>query len=86
MNGLTNIAFEQIQGNYHWGQYGDFKVIIDTSNGYINATHLCGLAINRNGNKKEFSVWKRSDMAKDLVNVLCSSLQGQHLNNSNRFI
>jgi hypothetical protein len=58
MNGLSNIAFEKISGNYYWGQYGNFKVIIDTSNGYINVTHLCGLAVNRNGNKKEFRAWK----------------------------
>jgi hypothetical protein len=61
MNGLSNIAFEQIQGNYYWGQYGDFKVIIDITYGYINVTHLCGLAVNRNGSKKEFRVWKQNN-------------------------
>jgi hypothetical protein len=74
MNGLSNIAFAQIQGNYYWGQYGEFKVIIDTTNGYINATHLCGLATSKNGNKKEFRMWKKLDASNTLLEKVASSV------------
>jgi uncharacterized protein YoxC len=75
MNSLSNIAFEQISGNYHWGQYGDFKVIIDITNGYINATHLCGLSSSISGVKREFRMWKRLDTATNLINAVSSSVQ-----------
>jgi len=71
---LHEIAFEQILGNYYWGKYGDFKVIVDTETGYINATHLCGLAQNKNGNPKEVRMWVRLDTTKALIRELSSSV------------
>ena len=41
MNSAFDIAFEQISGNYWWGVYGDFKVIIMKDCGFINASRLC---------------------------------------------
>ncbi len=46
---ITDIAYQQIKDNYYWAQYGDFKVIMNKSTGYINATKLCSLG----GNGKE---------------------------------
>lgn len=54
-NTISDIASSQIKDNYYWGQYGDFKVIVDISTGYYNATHLYGLVLNKNGNKKELT-------------------------------
>jgi hypothetical protein len=74
MNAITDIAFEQIRGNYYWGKYGDFKVIIDVDTGYINATHLCGLAESLTGRKREFFSWKRLDTATDLINEASAAI------------
>jgi hypothetical protein len=38
---LNQIIFEHIDNKYSYGKYGDFKVIMMTSNRYINATKLC---------------------------------------------
>jgi hypothetical protein len=37
-NNIMNIVFKDINDDYAWGKYGDFKVIIMKENGYINAT------------------------------------------------
>jgi hypothetical protein len=64
---LSEIAFEQINGNYYWGKYGAFKVIVDVSTGYINATNLCKLAESEHGKSRKFNDWSRSDFAKSLM-------------------
>ena len=65
---IIDIAFEQIKDNYYWGKYGDFKVIINISTGYINATHLCGMTISRNGLPKQFGMWKQNINTNELIN------------------
>jgi hypothetical protein len=77
MNSLSQIAFEQIRENYYWGAYGPFRVIIDITTGYINATHLCGLASNKNGKKKEFRKWLEVEVAKELIDGVSSSARIQ---------
>jgi len=51
---LSKIAFEQIHGNYWYGSYGEFKVVMMKDCGYINGTKLC-----KDGGKK-FKEWKRN--------------------------
>jgi hypothetical protein len=41
MTSLRDVCFEQIQDQYWYGLYGDFKIIIDKDTGYFNATKLC---------------------------------------------
>jgi len=41
MISMSDICYEQIRDNYWYGQYSKFKVVINKSNGYINATKLC---------------------------------------------
>jgi hypothetical protein len=74
MSSLSDIAFAQIKDNYHWGQYGEFKVIMDISTGYINATHLCGLAENKDGIRKELFNWRKNTTSNELINEISSSL------------
>src|SRR3981189_3967908 len=38
---ISEIAFQQIQGNFWYGAYGEFRVIMMKDNGYINATKMC---------------------------------------------
>lgn len=63
---IRNIAFEQIYKQYYWGKYGDFRVIIDIDDGYINATKLCNQAQTKGGSPKEFKEWKKLSEANDL--------------------
>jgi KilA-N domain len=37
----SELAFQHIKGNYWYAAYGEFKVIMDKTNGYINATKMC---------------------------------------------
>ena len=55
MNGgnLEELVFENINEEYGWGKYGNFKVLIRKKDGYINLTKLC-----RDGGK-EFPDWTR---------------------------
>jgi hypothetical protein len=70
---LSEIAFEQIQGNYYWGKYGDFKVVVDRETGHINATHLCKLGEADHGKSRKFNDWSRSGPACDLIGELAST-------------
>src|SRR3977135_2889361 len=38
---IGDICYEQIKGNYWYANYHGFKVVMDKTNGYINATKLC---------------------------------------------
>ena len=66
---LSEIAFEQISGNYWYGQYGDFKVIMMKDCGYVNATKLC------TDGGKEFNKWARLEHSKLLTHALVSRYQ-----------
>lgn len=79
---IRNIAFEQIYENYHWGKYGEFRVIIDLNDGYINATKLCNQAMTKGGKPKEYYEYtktKESKAIKEDVSlehgIPCSSLE-----------
>ncbi len=71
---ITDIAYQQIKGNYYWAQYGDFKVIMDKSTGYINATKLCSLANTKEGKPKQLSMWKLNAGSEELINEVSLSL------------
>ncbi|BCS83771.1 putative KilA-N domain protein [Cotonvirus japonicus] len=63
---IKNIAIERINNEYYRGKYGDVEVIMD-NNGYMNATKLCKEINTKNNNKKEFSQWKLTSNAKELM-------------------
>jgi hypothetical protein len=73
-NPITDITFAQIKGNYYWAQYGPFRVILDRSNGYINATQLCNLALTTNGQKKQFPHWRATSTADVLIDAIAADL------------
>jgi KilA-N domain/Protein of unknown function (DUF3627) len=70
---IRDIAFKSITGSYYYGSYGRFEVIINKENGYINATHLCAMALNKNGSKKEFKAWAKNESARELIKEVASS-------------
>ncbi len=65
---ITDIAYQQIKGDYYWARYGDFKVIMNKSNGYINATKLCQLG----GNSKELKNWTANSTSNSLIKEVSS--------------
>ncbi|AFX93196.1 putative KilA-N domain-containing protein [Megavirus courdo11] len=63
-NDFRNIIFENINEKFAVGKFGDFEVIINRDNGYINATQLCKDCGER------FSNWKRNDKSNELIKKL----------------
>ncbi len=72
---ITDIAYQQIESHYYWAQYGDFKVIMDKSTGYINATQLCGQATSKDGERKLFKNWVQNKSSTSLTDEV-SKLAG----------
>ena len=65
---ITNLAYESINEKYSKAKYGDFDVIMDMSNGYINATKLCA-----SGNK-QLKHWSENSSSKNMITYYKSRL------------
>src|SRR6266853_1118772 len=65
---LTDL--KQIRNGYSCGIYGEYKVIANTSNGWINATKFCKLG------GKNFKEWKKKVSSKMLMLALQKELGG----------
>ena len=61
---LSQVTFEQIKDNFWYGLYGEFRVIIDKSDGYVNATKLCS------SGGKQFYQWTRNEASQRLKKAL----------------
>lgn len=61
---LNNICFEHIKDTFYYGQFGDFRLVIDKTTGFFNATKLC-----KQGNK-EYKAWFRLERTKKLVDYI----------------
>ena len=77
---ISEICFEQIKDNYWYGLYGDFRVVMDKTNGYVNATKMC-----RAGGKdyKDWSGLKGSQQLMQTLEVVNSgnaALENIHVN------
>jgi len=64
LNMLSEIAFEQIEGNYWYAAYGPFRVVMMKDTGYINATKMCS-----SGGKK-YKDWIRNRAGQEVVQAL----------------
>ncbi|CCU55398.1 N1R/p28-like protein [Adoxophyes honmai entomopoxvirus 'L'] len=64
MNSLNDICYERINDSYHYGLFGDFKLVIDKTTGYFNATKLC------NFGGKQFKQWKRLEKSQELIKYI----------------
>ena len=40
---LIDVCYEQIKDNFHYGLFGDFKLVVDKNTGCFNAAKLCQL-------------------------------------------
>src|SRR5271156_5032809 len=61
---LSDIAFEQIEGNFWYGAYGEFRVVMMKDNVFINATKRC-----KDGGK-EYTKWSRLQNSRQLIEEL----------------
>ena len=68
LNMLSEIAFEQIEGNYWYAAYGPFRVVMMKDTGYINATKLCS------SGGKEYYRWTQNKASQELVEVVTKKL------------
>jgi hypothetical protein len=58
---LTKCIYEHIKDNFYYGLFGDFRLIIDKTTGYFNATKLCVEG------GKEFRKWSRLEKSKNMI-------------------
>ena len=61
---LSEICFQQIKDNFWYAAYGEFRVVMDRSNGFVNATKLCS------SGGKHFYQWTRNDTNRRLMETL----------------
>lgn len=64
ISNLNEIVFENVNDEYGWGMYGDFKVLIHKETGYINAPKLCAQG------GKRFENWLKNERSKELIEVI----------------
>ena len=61
---LSEISFAHIRDNFWIGYYGPFQVVIDKSNGFINAAKMCS------SGGKDFKDWYRLKGTHNLIHAL----------------
>ena len=71
---LSELIFEQIKDNYWYATYGPFRVVMNKSNGYINATKLCSAGA------KNYCNWSRLKGNDQVVILLQKQLEKQNSN------
>ena len=61
---LSELVFEQIEGNFWYAAYGPFRVVMMKDNGYINATKMC------TDGDKHFFRWKENKTSQALIQAM----------------
>ena len=62
------VAFQDVNEEYAWVNYGQFKLLMMKRNGYVNVTKMCD-----EGDKSFFN-WKKNSRSKELIKCLLKSL------------
>ena len=74
---LSEVCYEHIKDTFYYGVFGDFKLVIDKTTGYFNATKLCDAA------DKKFYNWTRLEKSKTMISYykekLALTCEGQLL-------
>jgi hypothetical protein len=71
------VIFEDINEDYAWVNYGEFKLLMMKKNGFVNVTKMC------ENHGKKFYNWKQNMSSKDLIKCLSESL---NLNSENELL
>ena len=61
---LSDLVFEQIEGNFWYAAYGPFRVVMMKDTGYINATKMCSSA------NKNYCDWSRLKGSQELIQAV----------------
>jgi hypothetical protein len=61
---LSQIAFQQIKDEFWYGAYGEFRVVMDKTDGYINATKMCA------DGGKEYKNWSLLNHSQELIQAV----------------
>lgn len=61
---LISVCMQHIEDVYYYGQWGDFKIIIDSRNGFVNATKLCSIG------GKVFGEWLKNKQSKSYMDFV----------------
>src|SRR5277367_5380449 len=80
---LSDICYEQIRGDYWFGCYDEFKVVINKSNSFLNISRLCS------DGGKQFKHWIANASSKKLIHALTQQLstvaqENTHVNSNGR--
>ena len=70
-NNINNnqfVAFQDVNEEYAWVNYGQFKLLMMKKNGYVNVTKMCD-----EGGKKFFN-WRQNIRSKTLIECLSKEL------------
>ena len=59
------VAFQDVNEEYAWVNYGQFKLLMMKRNGYVNVTKMC-----ENYSNKKIIHWKENKRSKELINYL----------------
>ena len=73
---ISELVFEQIEGNFWFAAYGPFRVIMMKDTGYINATKLCS------SGGKEYKEWIKNKSSKELMHALEDNMALQNTHGS----
>ena len=60
---ITAVCFKQIDGDYWYGWYLDFAIVMNKQTGWVNATKLC------DDHNKLFRNWTRLQQTQDLIST-----------------
>lgn len=81
---LKQTIYDYINNDYAYGKYGEFTIIMMTSNGFINITNIC------NDYKKDFYDWSKEEHNIELINVCNDEINNKSIieinNNNNKLI
>ena len=66
---IANISYQDVDKcpEFAHGKFFDLEIVIDKSNGWINATHLCKQFPTTGEGPKEYNYWSKTDSAKALI-------------------
>ena len=74
---MSDIAFEQIEGDFWYGAYGVFRIVMMKTNGFVNVSKLCS------DGGKEFKNWYANASSKELLMCLSYKLdEGGDINST----
>lgn len=68
MSNTQFVAFQDVNEDYAWVNYGQFKLLMMKRNGYVNVTKMCD-----EGGKKFFN-WRQNIRSKTLIECLSKEL------------